>query len=198
MTDPTDVPPPTAVGPRDRVAAAILHALKTRTTPDTELWPGGPKTPGFTLSCHEIADVALTELAAELTQLGQLLAGEAPHEHEYTQTTPAQWIWRWNRATVEQRLQVAGAIQRDSDTARNCIMGDHASLRERNSQLRHALIRGLRLAGELENESAGDANAQEIATRLTEALMLGTDDQPSAPASVPRADGPTCQPEVTT
>lgn len=51
------------------------------------------------------------ELEAELAALHQ---GEEPYDDESMVPTPAQWIWRWNRATPEERLFIAGARERVS------------------------------------------------------------------------------------
>lgn len=130
--------------------------------------------------------------AAARSEIDRLRAGEQPHHDEYTQATPAQWIWHWNEATPEQRLRMAAHVQRAAAAESICFMGDHASLRERNSQLRQALMRGLRLVGELEGQSAWEAG---FSQRLTEALTPTPDDRPAACAPVPCDDCPTCQPE---
>lgn len=43
--------------------------------------------------------------------LAQLREGEEPYEDERIVPTPAQWIWNWNRATPEQRLDVVAYIK---------------------------------------------------------------------------------------
>lgn len=59
--------------------------------------------------------------------VAQLHAGEEPYVHDYAVATPAQWIWLWNRDSLEKRLAMAGAIERDASTARECFMGDHVN-----------------------------------------------------------------------
>jgi len=68
-------------------------------------------------------------------ELAQLHEGEEPHLDEHTVATPAQWIWHWNRATPDRRLEVITEIQGMQDRADRCFMGFHegqiADLRQR-------------------------------------------------------------------
>jgi len=59
------------------------------------------------------------------TELARLHEGEEPHEDEATVPTPAQWIWRWNRATPAERLDAARRAMGDADAALRCFMQDH-------------------------------------------------------------------------
>jgi hypothetical protein len=47
------------------------------------------------------------------TALALLHQGEEPYEDECIVPTPGQWIWRWNRATAEERLQRAEQVIAD-------------------------------------------------------------------------------------
>ena len=104
----------------------------------------------------------------------QLHAGEEPYVHENTCASPEQWIWLWNRAPLEKRLAVAAAIERDAATARACFLGDHVNRLADAQNIWHegpgrahqavALIQALAL--ELDEESAWEASAPEIADRL--------------------------------
>ncbi|MEV4424021.1 hypothetical protein AB0K23_01330 [Streptomyces sp. NPDC049602] len=60
--------------------------------------------------------------------------GEEPHTDDRTIPTPAQWIWRWNRATPEQRLEVAADILSNSERTYHCVLEDHPAQIERLRQ----------------------------------------------------------------
>lgn len=148
-------------------------------------------------SLRRVDALELRRLIAQLTgEIDQLHAGEEPYVHEYTCATPAQWIWLWNRAPLEQRLTVAEAVARDAGTARECFMGDHVNelVRLRNAwhegagrtYVAVALIRAL--ACELDGESAWDSNAPEIANRIRGLLNEALNGP--APQIVPHAATP--------
>lgn len=69
------------------------------------------------------ADTAESKLAA-------LHEGEEPAPDENTVPTPAQWLWRWNRATPERRLDMAGRILQAFGEANRCFMEAHVSRAE--------------------------------------------------------------------
>lgn len=54
-----------------------------------------------------------------------LLAGEDPYTDDRTVPTPGQWIWLWNRATREERLERAQRIVEDRATASWCRQMNH-------------------------------------------------------------------------
>lgn len=58
------------------------------------------------------AQLKIATARAELAeaQLAALHEGEEPYEDENTAPTPAQWIWRWNRATAQERMEAAALM----------------------------------------------------------------------------------------
>ncbi|MEU5772719.1 hypothetical protein ABZ819_05360 [Streptomyces venezuelae] len=80
------------------------------------------------------------ERDTQAAELERLHAGEEPVTDEHVIPTPAQWIWKWNRATPEKRLDMAAQIFDAMPRANNCFMGDHeaqiARLREELARLR--------------------------------------------------------------
>lgn len=80
------------------------------------------------VALHQLEEAARTELA-------HLREGEEPAANPAFMPTPAQWIWKWNRATPEKRLQVAEAVMRDGATASDCRINGHT---ERIHDGRHA------------------------------------------------------------
>ncbi|MEE4540967.1 hypothetical protein V2S66_03165 [Streptomyces sp. V4-01] len=96
---------------RNRVATALRTALRTRTRPALVDYAGRQlRGTEVGLTEQDLADVALAELASELEDLAALHEGEQPYTDESTMPTPAQWIWRWNRCTPEQRLDAAAHV----------------------------------------------------------------------------------------
>lgn len=63
-------------------------------------------------------------LQSRVQQLGTQLAafhdGEEPYDDDRIVPTPGQWIWRWNRATPQQRLEIAAYVRAAIDTATHC------------------------------------------------------------------------------
>lgn len=54
----------------------------------------------------------ITELAVHLrAELAALYEGEEPYDDDRLIPTPGQWIWRWNRATPAERLDVVQLIK---------------------------------------------------------------------------------------
>jgi hypothetical protein len=76
-----------------------------------------------------ITDDQLDELYTRAEQAEAALAvlhqGEEPHLDERIAPTPAQWIWRWNRATLAERLDVAGRVIHGGTTADRCFLENH-------------------------------------------------------------------------
>lgn len=73
-------------------------------------------------------------------ELERLRAGEEPATNKALRPTPGQWIWQWNRATPEKRLDMAAQILDGMARANDCFMADHeaqiASLRAEVERLR--------------------------------------------------------------
>ncbi|MER7813830.1 hypothetical protein [Streptomyces sp. NPDC096153] len=77
-----------------------------------------------------------TKVRALEADLAQLRAGEEPHADERTVATPAQWIWRWNRATPADRLAVAAQVQDACARADHChLMNHEARLADTTAEL---------------------------------------------------------------
>ncbi|MFE2850615.1 hypothetical protein ACFXJO_05705 [Streptomyces lavendulae] len=58
--------------------------------------------------------------------LAALHEGEEQPVDEHVVPSPAQWLWQWNHATPEQRLDMAGQIISASETASRCHLDGHA------------------------------------------------------------------------
>jgi hypothetical protein len=98
----------------------------------------------------EIAADAQEALGRARNQLAALHQGELPPDaDEAVALTPAQWLWRWNRATPEQRLERIAQIQEEAEAARRCHLMQH----EREIQERQAEI--LRLQRHMERPDGG-------------------------------------------
>jgi hypothetical protein len=80
------------------------------------------------VAVHQLEGAARTELA-------RLHEGEEPVTNPAVMHTPAQWIWQWNRAPLEKRLQVVEAAMRDGAAAHDCRINGH---KERIHDGRHA------------------------------------------------------------
>lgn len=67
--------------------------------------------------------------------LAALHEGEEPDGDPLAEPTPAQWIWRWNRATPELRLRAAADFMANSAQAGHCrFMRHDARLAEYNAK----------------------------------------------------------------
>ncbi|NUP23451.1 MAG: hypothetical protein HOZ81_46835 [Streptomyces sp.] len=75
---------------------------------------------GTPLICSDERHAA--KVAALEAELAALRRGEEPYEDERIVPTPAQWIWAWNRATPERRLQAAEKTIADADHNYRCFM----------------------------------------------------------------------------
>ncbi|MFF5445449.1 hypothetical protein [Streptomyces sp. NPDC012888] len=91
--------------------------------------------------------------------LALLHAGEEPHLDEHTVPTPAQWIWRWNRATPEQRLEVTERIIAEAERASTCLLMAHE---KRLPDAEAALARVRALATDAMTHHAAGSNDYEI------------------------------------
>jgi hypothetical protein len=80
----------------------------------------------------------LRRLVAQLTEqrdaaraaLAALHQSEEPYEDDRLVPTPAQWIWKWNRATPAERLSRAQRILVDRDRVTLCTW-EHSALLDR-------------------------------------------------------------------
>jgi hypothetical protein len=107
--------------------------------------PGTPPTAehdsvaaGTPLICSDERYAA--KVSALEAQLAALRQDEEPHEDDRVVPTPAQWIWRWNRAAPEQRLQVAEKAIADADHFYQCFMNAWPD-RARDAEARLAAAR---------------------------------------------------------
>lgn len=92
---------------------------------------------------HLLVQIDTTEAA--LTALHQ---GEEPHLDEYTEPTPAQWIWHWNRATPEQRLDAAARALAAFTAESACFLGNHKAEAEYRQAAQATLARVRKLASD--------------------------------------------------
>ncbi|MEV7584410.1 hypothetical protein [Streptomyces erythrochromogenes] len=83
---------------------------------------------------RERAEQAGAELAA-------FHEGEEPQPDWRATSTPAQWIWLWNRATLEQRLDVAARFAANGATAQECVLMNHRATVEEVRRIRAAVAR---------------------------------------------------------
>ena len=89
--------------------------------------------PDVTLVTHANADGAadpgrasdLSEIERLRAEIAQLHEGEDQYTDERVVPTPAQWIWRWNRATPARRLKVAAHVMEAWDRSFACVLEDH-------------------------------------------------------------------------
>jgi DNA repair exonuclease SbcCD ATPase subunit len=70
-------------------------------------------------------DAAIARAEQAEDALAALHQGEEPHLDQLTVPTPAQWIWRWNRATSAERLDAAARAISQGNTAYQCVMENH-------------------------------------------------------------------------
>jgi hypothetical protein len=93
---------------------------------------------------HDQASKARWRARAEKAEaaLAALHEGEEPHLDERTVPTPGQWIWQWNQATTEERLDVVGKILNDADHHYGCFMNNWPD-RARDAEARIAVVRAL-------------------------------------------------------
>ncbi|WP_327377978.1 hypothetical protein OG393_30870 [Streptomyces sp. NBC_01216] len=105
------------------------------------------------------------------TALAALHEGEQPRDDERIVPTPGQWIWQWNRATPEQRLEFAARLISGSERADRCVLEHHPAqieqLKDRAAQAEAAIDRVRTYAADLDR--AGWTQAA-IARRIRAAL----------------------------
>ncbi|MDX2838001.1 hypothetical protein PV377_03105 [Streptomyces ipomoeae] len=71
------------------------------------------------------------ERDVQAAELERLRTGEEPVTDQRITLTPGQWIWQWNRATPEKRLDMAAQILDGMTRSNNCFMADHETQIER-------------------------------------------------------------------
>jgi hypothetical protein len=149
---------------RDAIAKALIARIKQSVIIEPHPF-GGPVGQFFAATEYDLADTVLDvvrpHVAAVEEQLAALHQGEEPYEDEASIPTPAQWIWRWNRCTPEQRLDAAAHV---------IGMGDSLSL------VRHIRMR----AGRYLDDPA--------VRHLLEDLTAALDGKPQSGSRVVQAD----------
>ncbi|MGW5633931.1 hypothetical protein [Streptomyces sp. NPDC003832] len=104
--------------------------------------------------------------AATDERLAQFFEGEEPYTDPRLVPTPAQWIWKWNRATPSRRLQIAEAVLQAWDADQKCFLEDHHAAVDELREARITITRIQHLAGEL----AATTDGTETALRIRAAL----------------------------
>jgi hypothetical protein len=84
-----------------------------------------PEDPAQATTPTRVDDSGTELAAAEVARLraGEELGGDYPSPDD----TPGQWIWWWNRATAEQRLDVAATVLSNHKAASQCFLENHRS-----------------------------------------------------------------------
>lgn len=108
-------------------ALARLHELGAALTDPEPSWQC-PDCAGLVPTSqrhiHQEAEQRARAERAEAS-LAALHEGEEPHDDERVTPTPAQWIWLWNRASLNKRFDVIRRIQNDGARASACFLGGH-------------------------------------------------------------------------
>jgi hypothetical protein len=143
-------------------------------------------------SCARILDSSIreTERAERAeAELARLHEGEEPVINPAVMHTPAQWIWQWNRAPLEKRLQVVEAAMRDGAAAHDCRINGHT---ERIHDGRHAEMALIEVQNVVANMGA-TTGARTWAGWLRDALKRGREHCllcASEPKAEPAPPGP--------
>jgi hypothetical protein len=121
------------------------------------------------------APPAVDESGAGLAaEVARLRAGEEPGDELADVATPGQWIWWWNRATAEQRLDVAASVLRDQRTASACFLEHHRWRIDQAQTLKGAMARVEAVVADME----GITGARHWASMLRTAIA-GQDQEPA-------------------
>ncbi|WKV74744.1 hypothetical protein AW27_026425 [Streptomyces sp. PCS3-D2] len=126
------------------LAGLVLGYLGYRANRHKDAAPSAPEASGRH-TASTITDDALDALYARAEQAEAALAafheGEEPQPDWRATSTPAQWIWLWNRATLEQRLDVAARFMANGATAEECVLMNHRATVEEARRMRAAIAR---------------------------------------------------------
>lgn len=101
----------------------VLGIDASTAVPDVAGW--------LTTACRELekSEAAREQLRqerdAQAETLEQMRAGEEPVTDERIAPTPGQWIWQWNRATPEKRLNMAAQILNGMARSSDCFTQNH-------------------------------------------------------------------------
>lgn len=83
--------------------------------------PGPGEAPDWPM----IVAYACRELQKSEAARARFHEGEEPYTDEATVATPAQWIWKWNRATPAERLDKVTRLQRALERGLRCALDFH-------------------------------------------------------------------------
>lgn len=113
-----------------RIAAAVTDAITAARAANADDQALAAVVSGAVLSeTLRIAPTSATRAEAERDEARAALAalheGEEPDSDPLAEPTPAQWLWRWNRATPEQRLEVAAVFMANAARAEHCMFMRH-------------------------------------------------------------------------
>jgi len=76
-------------------------------------------------AAREALASATVRAAHAEAELARLRAGEEDGYVQFTEPTPGQWLWQFNQASAEHRLNAIGALLRDAAKGRDCFFLGH-------------------------------------------------------------------------
>ncbi|MEU8920367.1 hypothetical protein AB0D10_05425 [Kitasatospora sp. NPDC048545] len=166
----------------EELAALRARVIRTRTA-----WWSACRRAAASRSSREAYEAAAERWVDDLARLGHdqmkraeqaeaalaaLHEGEEPYEDERLVPTPAEWIWKWNRATPAERLLRAQRILVHRSQVSRCVW-EHSELLDRAEQAEARIAAVRALADELERQEAYGGLAdgyQDAADRIRAAL----------------------------
>ncbi|GAA3267975.1 hypothetical protein [Streptomyces lavendulae] len=101
----------------------ILHAVGSAFD-SLHAWPDHPR--ALATVADAVEQLIEKELTGPQAALAALHEGEEEPTDQYANETPAQWLWQWNHATPERRLDMASRIIDAFATAGRCHLEGHA------------------------------------------------------------------------
>jgi hypothetical protein len=134
---------------------------------------------------HEVAILTARVLVAE-TELERLGAGEEPGWDPLIVPTPGQWIWKWNRATAEERHDAAKRILDNEDRAGRCFEQAHEGRVHDGRHAEMALIEVQNVVADMEATTGARTWAgwlRDAMKRGPEVCLLCATEQKPAPVS---------------